>query len=197
VARHNVVAAFRDRRAADAAVERLIQNGVEASTISTNARTDAAIVADAEMRAEADSLVGGPGLVATESQSKGSLGGIALGAVVGGLLGLGIGALLFSQLGMILTTATGLVGGATVGGVVGGFLRPQAKEGPRRSLQGYQTTVGVHGNATEVARAEELLREADPIQLRSFGPDDEGFQIPLTTDPPAQDRGAQGDPGNP
>lgn len=189
VARHNVVAAFADHRAADAAAERLVKEGVERSAISTNTRTDAAIIADAEMRAEADSFVGGPGLVATKSQSKGGIRGVALGGILGGLLGLGLGALLFGPLGTILTAVTGLIGGATVGGVLGGILRPQRKAGPKRSLEGYQATVGVHGDASQVAKAEQILREADPIQVQTFGPDDEGFQVPLTTqDAPIQDQ---------
>lgn len=188
IGRHNVVAAFTDPRAAEAAVERLVQEGVERSTISTNTRTDAAIIADAEMRAEGDSFVGGPGLVATKSQSKGSVWGIAAGALVGGLLGLGIGALLFGPLGMIVTAVTGVVGGATVGGVLGGVVRPQRKAVPKRSLEGYQATVGVHGDRSQVAAAEALLREAKPVQLRTFGPDDEPFQVPLRQEAPIQDR---------
>ncbi len=127
-------------------------------------------------------------MVATKSQSKGSLLGVAAGAVLGGLIGLGIGALLFGTLGMILTAAIGLTGGATVGGTVGGFLRPRRKEGPRRSLEGYQATVGVHGDADQVAKAESILKKANPIQIQTFGPDDEPFQVPLTPPEPSGNR---------
>lgn len=178
---HNVVAAFTEPRAAEAAVERLVGEGIPRSAISTNTRTDAAIIADAEMRSEADSLVGGPGVVATESQSKGSVMWAAIGAVAGGLIGLGIGALLFGPLGTILTAAVGLTGGATVGGTAGGFVRPRNKPAPKRSLQGYQATVGVHGDEAQVAKGKSILRQADPIQVRTFGPDDEPFQVPLAT----------------
>ena len=181
VAAHNVVAAFSEPEAGEAAVEQLEKDGVPRAAISTNTKADAAIIADAEMRSEAESFVGGPGLVATRSQSKGSLIGVTIGALLGGLVGLGVGALLFGTLGMILTAAVGLTGGATVAGVVGGSVRPRIKEGPKRSLEGYQSTVGVHGDAELVAQAEAILRRANPIQIRRFGPDDDSFQVPLTT----------------
>jgi hypothetical protein len=180
VARHNVVAAFSEAAQADAAVDRLVHNGIERSAISMNTRTDAAIIADAEMRSEADSFVGGPGLVATESQRKGGVLGAAIGGLVGALIGLGLGALLFGTLGMILTGATGLAAGAVVAGVAGGSIRPTVDEGAQPSLEGYRATVGVHGDATQVATAARILRDGRAVQVRTYGPDHEPFQVPLT-----------------
>ena len=81
-----------------------------------------------ELEREADGFTGGPGVVATKSQARGSLGGIAGGAVVGALLGLIIGVLfLEGALGVIIATVAFAVGGATFGGVAGGFVRPRQK----------------------------------------------------------------------
>ncbi len=66
---------------------------------------------------ETDSFTGGPGVVATKSQARGSMGGAIVGLIVGAILGLVIG-LLFDAL--VVGVVVGAVGGAVVGGVAGG-----------------------------------------------------------------------------
>jgi uncharacterized protein YcfJ len=79
------------------------------------------------MRDEAEGFTGGPGVVASKSQRRGSVAGILLGAVAGALIGLALGALLFSGRGIVIVAIVGAVAGATFGGTVGGFLVPRRK----------------------------------------------------------------------
>ncbi|HJR45618.1 MAG TPA: hypothetical protein VJ927_08440 [Actinomycetota bacterium] len=81
-----------------------------------------------ELEQEAEGFTGGPGVVASKSQAHGSLGGIGVGAIAGGLLGLVVGLIFFSgALGVIIATVVFAVGGATFGGVAGGFVAPRRK----------------------------------------------------------------------
>ena len=66
---------------------------------------------------EADSFTGGPGVVATKSQARGSIAGAVIGAIVGALLGLVIG--LLADV-LVVGIVVGAVAGAVVGGVAGG-----------------------------------------------------------------------------
>ena len=77
-------------------------------------------------RAETDSFTGGPGVVATKSQARGSLFGALIGAVVGALLGLVIG--LLADV-LVVGLVVGAVAGAVVGGVAGGGQNPKQKLG--------------------------------------------------------------------
>lgn len=76
--------------------------------------------------AEADSFTGGPGVVATKSQARGSVFGGLAGAVVGALLGLVIG--LLADV-LVVAIVVGAVAGAVVGGVAGGGQNPKQKLG--------------------------------------------------------------------
>lgn len=81
-----------------------------------------------ELEKEAEGFTGGPGVVASKSQARGGLGGLAAGAVVGALLGLLVGALFFDgALGVVIAVVAFAVGGATFGGVAGGFVAPRKK----------------------------------------------------------------------
>lgn len=81
-----------------------------------------------ELEREANGFTGGPGVVASKSQARGSLGGIAGGIIVGAIIGLIVGLLFFDgTLGIIITVIAFAVGGATFGGVAGGFVRPRQK----------------------------------------------------------------------
>ena len=180
VAPYNVVAAFVDRDAALAARERLAQEGIDRKTISIDGRADALMVADAEMKQEADGLVGGPGLVATESQSKGAGAGILLAGVIGAVIGAIVGALAFGTTGFIVCTIVGAVAGAVFGGTAGGFVRSRTKENPRRSLEGYNVALGVHSdNVEDIERAEAVLRTTAPSRLERFNRGDSPHQVPL------------------
>jgi hypothetical protein len=81
-----------------------------------------------ELEEEADGFTGGPGVVASKSQARGSLGGIVAGAIVGAILGLVVGALFFEgSLGLVIAVVAFAVGGATFGGVAGGSFAPRKK----------------------------------------------------------------------
>lgn len=84
-----------------------------------------------EMQQEAEHFTAGPGVVATKSQARGSLAGIAVGAVGGALIGV-IAGLLFSDgaFGVVVTAIVFGVAGATFGGVAGGFVAPRKRLGP-------------------------------------------------------------------
>ena len=80
-----------------------------------------------EMHEEGDSFTGGPGVVATKSQARGSLAGIVIGTLLGALLGFLVGSFLEGGRGMIIAVIVFAVAGATAGGVSGGFMRPRKK----------------------------------------------------------------------
>jgi len=83
-----------------------------------------------EMKQEAEHLTGGPGVVATKSQARGSLAGLLGGVIVGALIGVLIGLLLFDgTVGVVITTIAFGVAGATFGAVSGGFVAPRRKLG--------------------------------------------------------------------
>ena len=79
-----------------------------------------------DVAAETDSMVGGPGVVATKSQARGALTGALIGAVVGAILGLIVGVLVDLP---VVTTIVGAVAGGVFGGVAGGGQNPKQKLG--------------------------------------------------------------------
>ena len=84
-----------------------------------------------QLRREAEGMTGGPGVVATKSQARGSLAGVVGGGILGFLLGMIIGAIFFSGgRNMWITAIVLTVAGLVVGGVAGGIA------GPRRKLRG-------------------------------------------------------------
>lgn len=90
--------------------------------------TDARTAAQKELEREADGFTGGPGVVASKTQARGSLGGIVGGTIVGAILGLLVGLVFFGgALGIIVSVVAFAAGGATFGGVTGGFVRPRQK----------------------------------------------------------------------
>ena len=91
--------------------------------------TDDRTEARQEMREEAESLTGGPGVVASKSQARGGLAGAITGAVIGAIVGLVIGLLAFSETGraIVISVVSFAVAGATFGGVVGGFVTSRRK----------------------------------------------------------------------
>lgn len=81
-----------------------------------------------QLRREADSFTGGPGVVATKTQARGGLAGALIGAIVGALIGVVIGVAFFDANRSIWITAIALaVAGAVFGGVAGGFVAPRKK----------------------------------------------------------------------
>ena len=77
-------------------------------------------------QAETDSLTGGPGVVATKSQARGALAGIAVGAVIGLVIGIIVGLIIDS---LLVTPIVTTVAGAVVGGVAAGGQNPKQKLG--------------------------------------------------------------------
>jgi hypothetical protein len=194
---YNVVAAFPTEGAATAAVERLTGAGVPPSAISRHRPGQPSPDETAELRAEmqdelADGWVGPAGLVMTPSQAKGAFVGTAIAAAVGGLLGLAAGLLwayavdsTFSRPArIILAVCLGIIGGATVGFVVGGIAKP-LQEGDRdperpaedRRMPGERDyLVAVHSQERDlVERASTILRDAGAEQVHLV----DGAQTPL------------------
>lgn len=77
-----------------------------------------------DLRDEADESFVGPGVVATKSQTKGSLIGTLVGAVIGAIVGLAAGALIWDDnIALVIAVIAFAIAGATAGGTAGGFLR--------------------------------------------------------------------------
>jgi len=72
-----------------------------------------------------DSVVAGPGFVATKSQTKGSLAGVLLGTAAGVVLGIIGGALIGGGWWILGGAVIFGVAGATAGGMIGGFVKPK------------------------------------------------------------------------
>ncbi len=80
------------------------------------------------MEREAEGFTGGPGIVATKSQARGSLAGIVIGGIVGVMLGAALGALVFQgTFGLVIGAVVIGVAGLVAGGVSGGIVNPQRK----------------------------------------------------------------------
>ncbi len=93
--------------------------------------SDARERAKKELEEEAEGFTGGPGVVASKTQARGSLAGIVVGVVVGAILGLIVGAIFFQgTLGIVIGVVSFAFGGATFGGLAGGSF------GPRHKLEG-------------------------------------------------------------
>ena len=65
-----------------------------------------------DMREEAEGFTGGPGVVASKSQARGSLLWTVIATIVGALVGLLVGALAFEGEGAVITAVVGAVAGA-------------------------------------------------------------------------------------
>ncbi len=84
-----------------------------------------------EMEEEGDSVLVGPGVVTTKSQTRGGIAGIILGGGAGLLIGALIGALLFAGMqGVIITAVVGAFCGGTIGTLVGGFVNTKENASP-------------------------------------------------------------------
>lgn len=135
---------------------------------------DERAVLRAEMRDEVESTVAGAGNVGpfTKSMTKGIVAGVPaaalIGAVLGGLAGLipwGFG--MSTVLRVVLGIGIGGFAGATVGFMLGGFLKSRMdNEGERRldaeagSIVSIQTTT-----PDEARRVREFLEAGDPVRI--------------------------------
>ncbi len=89
---------------------------------------DARSRAQRELEEEAEHLTGGPGVVASKTQARGSIAGVVVGAVAGALIGLIVGLLFFEgTLGITVSVISFATGGATFGGLAGGSFAPRKK----------------------------------------------------------------------
>ncbi len=89
---------------------------------------DARSRAQRELEEEAEHLTGGPGVVASKTQARGSIAGVVVGAVAGALIGLIVGVLFFEgALGITVSVISFATGGATFGGLAGGSFAPRKK----------------------------------------------------------------------
>lgn len=84
------------------------------------------IASETEMHREADSFTGGPGVVATKSQARGGLAGIAVGVVIGAILGLIVGAVLGGS-GIVIAVIAFAVAGGVAGAMLGAYTRTKNK----------------------------------------------------------------------
>ena len=84
-----------------------------------------------EMAQEGDGAVVGPGLVATKSQSKGGLAGIALGGFLGAIAGAILGAFIFGGIfGIVISAICFAFAGGTIGVLLGGTKASEANVSP-------------------------------------------------------------------
>lgn len=89
---------------------------------------DARSRAQRELEEEAEHLTGGPGVVASKTQARGSIAGVGAGVVIGAILGLIVGFLFFQgTLGIMISVIAFATGGATFGGLAGGSFAPRKK----------------------------------------------------------------------
>ncbi len=109
-----------------------------------------------------------------ESENK-----AAAGAAVGGLLGLLVGAPLLAIPGIGPLLLAGPLAAGMTGAVVGGFLGSMSGWGVhsdhvaeyQRKVAEGKVLVIVHGNPREVAQAERILRESNPLEIHVHAPD--------------------------
>jgi hypothetical protein len=188
--RYNLLATFPDRPSAEQASEALKRRGLGDGAISLNTRREVPAVEEAEMRDEVDELWGGPGVVATHSETKGALVGGVVGGILGAVVGLVVGLIVFgaraSQIGgIVISVVVFIVALSTAGAVAGGFVKPRVRpeEGddpedraatPDRGMRVWGTAdevvVGVHvDDRSELAVAEEVLEAARPVRLDLVG----------------------------
>ncbi|HUH08090.1 MAG TPA: hypothetical protein VML96_09815 [Egibacteraceae bacterium] len=170
---HNILATFGDKAGARAAMEQLETGGVDAASISLHPDDEA--VDDRNDTQVRDREVAGKGL-------RTAAGGMIIGAVVGALLGVLGGLIAFGDptegLGVWGTVAFALGGAAAGAGVgliaagAGRMKQSQAWESSWAPTGGGEFVVGVHSETRdEIARAEEVLAERNPLTLRRVDAD--------------------------
>jgi len=110
-----------------------------------------------------------------ESENK-----AAAGAAAGGLVGMLVGAPLLAIPGVGPLLLAAPVATGMTGALVGGFLGSMSGWGVHsdhvgeyeRMVRSGKVLVVAHGDPTEIARAEQLLRETHPVEMHLHAPDD-------------------------
>ena len=185
-------ATYRSRAEARRAADGVRTEGFEPTM---DAEGEERAVLRAEMRDEVESAVVGPGNVGpfTKGMTKGIVAGVPLAAVVGGILGALVGLIPWgSGLSTLLRVALGLgigaFAGATVGFVLGGFLRSRRdREGSEPLAAERGSIVSVRTTTEEEARrVRNLLDAGSPIRIDEtahgapVGPSSEEKQKPVS-----------------
>jgi hypothetical protein len=166
-----VRATYRSRAEARRAAEDVRKRGYEPSLDSPE---DERAVLRAEMRDEVESAVVGPGNVGpfTKSMTRGIVAGVpvaaVIGAVLGGLIGLipwGFG--LSTVLRVVLGIGIGGFAGATVGFMLGGFVKSRMdREGEGRLDAEAGSIVSVRTSTPDEAqRVREFLETGNPLRI--------------------------------
>src|SRR3712207_5877871 len=89
------------------------------------------VPSEREVVEEGDSVLAGPGVVATKSQTRGGIAGISLGGGAGALVGALLGALIFGGIpGIVITAVCFAFAGGTIGVLVGGFTNTKGNVSP-------------------------------------------------------------------
>jgi hypothetical protein len=192
-----IVAAFHNEQRARRAVENLTQKGVSRGHLRVVSSSERDRTRRDEMRAEMQEevrdSVAGPGVMLSPEQSKGAFGGAIAFALFGAVIGFAVGALwawglesAISPIGRLaIAVATFTVGGATVGFVAGGALKPRldAAEHPgamldeRRLAGESDTLLEVHvDDGSEATMVEKVLKDAGADRVDALS--DNGTPLP-------------------
>ncbi len=164
---------FKDRQSAEAAAQRARDaGGDDAAGIRVGDQADSRASLEAEMREEMEESWLSPqaALVATKESAKGMSLVIPIGAVVGVLAALPFAFLITFGgaslvLRLVIAVATGGLGGAAVGFIVGGGMAIKGPDEPLAAERG--VTVRVPNARKEVVDA---LSEEDPVRLDTVAP---------------------------
>lgn len=159
---YSVVASMRDLPSARLLVEELEQRGV----------APGAIALSGALPGEDDDVQDRmPESEAFGDVTRSTVGGGAIGAVVGGILG-GLVTLVFPQLGLFWAILLGAVFGGGIGLAAGGmavakYNSPAWRESYESVQEDESVSVGVHSDDKEiVATAEELMHRHEPLEIR-------------------------------
>lgn len=207
---YNVIGAFGDSQRARRAISDLSRRGIPEQRVRLLRKGQGDVTRVAEMQAEMAEEVthgwAGPSVgFMTPSQAKGALFGTVTGAVIGLAIGLAVGAAwgLFtdspiSSLGRLaIGAACFLVGGATMGVIAGGALKPRidGAEHPGRMLDERRlagesdTLVAVHVDGDREAEvAQDVLTSAGAERVDAIVDDGSPMapqhEHPRPADPP-------------
>lgn len=195
---HTIRATFPSRSAAQRMADRARREGFEPSVDSP---ADERAVLRAEMRDEVESAVVGPGNVGpfTKSMTKGIVAGVPIAALIGAVLGALIGLIpwgsgLSTLLKVILGIGIGGFAGATVGFMLGGFVKSRMDregEGRLESESGSIVSV-VASTADEADRVRRFLETGDPVRI-----DETAHGAPVGPSSEEKAKPVSGDSGGP
>jgi predicted lipid-binding transport protein (Tim44 family) len=168
MARVQVLAQFRDRPQAEAAVRALEDAGVPRADIHMDEHDDEIEVAERQMHDATNAAVFGPGVLAPPATKRAAVFGSMLGAVIGGAIGLFIGWLIFGHWGsgMMATVIACAVAGTVAIALWSVFSAAEEEKDLEDASMETGVIVGVHAtDEDEAARAEAVLKETNPLRV--------------------------------